>query len=41
MADEAVELLRSKGYRAERIDLGVPEWRELGFPVHVAGQEVG
>jgi rhodanese-related sulfurtransferase/biotin operon repressor len=33
MAIEAVELLRAKGYQATRMDLGVPEWRELGFPI--------
>jgi rhodanese-related sulfurtransferase len=33
MAIEAVELLRAKGYQATRLNLGVPEWRELGFPI--------
>ena len=40
MATEAVELLRGKGYRATRIDLGVPEWRKMGFPIEVTSQEV-
>jgi rhodanese-related sulfurtransferase/predicted transcriptional regulator len=40
MATEAVELLRGKGYRATRIDLGVPEWRKMGFPIEVTKQEV-
>lgn len=39
MATEAVELLREKGYRATRLDLGVPEWREQGFPIEVTNQE--
>ena len=39
MATEAVELLRKKGYRASRLDLGVPEWREEGFPIEVTNQE--
>jgi rhodanese-related sulfurtransferase/predicted transcriptional regulator len=39
MATEAVELLRGKGYRATRVDLGVPEWRKMGFPIEVTGQE--
>jgi rhodanese-related sulfurtransferase/biotin operon repressor len=39
MATEAVELLRKKGYRATRLDLGVPEWREEGFPIEVTNQE--
>ena len=39
MATEAVELLRGKGYRATRIDLGVPEWRKMGFPIEVTSQE--
>ena len=35
MATEAVELLRKKGYRASRLDFGVSEWREHGFPIEV------
>jgi rhodanese-related sulfurtransferase len=38
MATDAVSLLRSKGYRAARIDLGVPEWREMGFSIEVTKQ---
>jgi rhodanese-related sulfurtransferase len=41
MATEAVNLLRRKGYRAEHIDLGVPEWRDLGFPIEVTKREAG
>jgi rhodanese-related sulfurtransferase len=40
MATEAVSLLRAKGYRAARIDLGVPEWQEMGFPIEVTKREV-
>lgn len=40
LAVEAVKLLRAKGFRAVRMELGVPEWRAEGFPVTV-GQEPG
>lgn len=33
-ADEAVTLLRSHGFAARRLDVGVPEWRRLGLPVN-------
>jgi rhodanese-related sulfurtransferase len=39
MATEAATFLRRKGYRAERIDLGVPEWRDLGFPIEITKRE--
>jgi len=39
MATEAVELLRRNGYRATRVDLGVPEWHKMGFPIEVTTQE--
>lgn len=32
-ADEAIALLRAQGYRARRLQEGVPEWRALGLPV--------
>ena len=32
-ADQAVEILRSKGRRARRLLEGFPEWRSAGFPV--------
>lgn len=32
-ADEAVTLLRSYGFAARRLDVGVPEWRHLGLSV--------
>jgi rhodanese-related sulfurtransferase len=40
MASEAVEYLRARGLRATRVELGVPEWQELGFPIEIAGPEV-
>lgn len=33
MAIEAVELLRKKGFRAQRMEQGVVEWRARGLPV--------
>jgi rhodanese-related sulfurtransferase len=33
MAIEAVELLRKKGYRAQRMEQGVPDWRARGWRV--------
>ncbi|MBI4473066.1 MAG: metalloregulator ArsR/SmtB family transcription factor [Acidobacteria bacterium] len=41
MAVQAVEFLRAKGYQATRVDLGVPEWRELGFPIETTAKELG
>lgn len=35
-ADDAVRTLRRKGYRAERLEDGFPEWRDAGFPVAAA-----
>jgi rhodanese-related sulfurtransferase len=32
-ADEAVRLLRARGLRARRLDVGFPEWRRAGLPV--------
>ncbi len=32
-ADEAVELLRTNGYNARRLEQGLPDWRALGLPV--------
>jgi rhodanese-related sulfurtransferase len=34
-ADEAVTLLRARGYHAHRLEQGVPEWRTLGLPVEI------
>jgi ArsR family transcriptional regulator len=33
MALEAVALLRARGFRATRLDEGVPDWRARGLPV--------
>jgi rhodanese-related sulfurtransferase len=38
LAGEAVRLLKAKGFRATRLEDGVPEWRAQGFPVAV-GEE--
>jgi rhodanese-related sulfurtransferase len=35
-ADEAVRLLRARGLRARRLDVGFPEWRSAGLPVEMA-----
>jgi rhodanese-related sulfurtransferase len=32
-ADDAVRLLRSRGLKARRLDVGFPEWRRAGLPV--------
>ena len=32
-ADDAVRLLRERGLRARRLDVGLPEWRRAGRPV--------
>jgi rhodanese-related sulfurtransferase len=39
-ADRAVEILRSKGRRAQRLLEGFPEWKAAGFPV-ATGEEHG
>lgn len=36
MSFDAVELLRAKGYKARRLDGGLPEWRSAGLPVESA-----
>ncbi len=38
LAPQAVERLRSKGFKARRLDDGMPEWRLAGFPVAVGGE---
>lgn len=35
-ADDAVRLLRDRGLKARRLDVGYPEWRRAGRPVEVA-----
>ena len=37
-ADRAVEILRAKGRRAQRLLEGFPEWKAAGFPVEVSTQ---
>ncbi len=32
-ADDAVRILRARGLRARRLDVGFPEWRRAGLPV--------
>jgi rhodanese-related sulfurtransferase len=38
LAAQAVKMLRTKGFRAVRLEDGIPEWRAQGFSV-VAGEE--
>lgn len=38
MAVEAVELLRRKGFKAVRLEEGVPDWRARGLSVEVGGE---
>jgi rhodanese-related sulfurtransferase/DNA-binding transcriptional ArsR family regulator len=35
LAVEAAELLRSRGLRVRRLDVGLPDWERLGLPVEV------
>src|SRR5437870_3717895 len=35
-ADDAVRLLRARGRKARRLDVGFPEWRRAGLPVATA-----
>ena len=37
-ADDAVRLLRARGLKARRLDVGFPEWRRAGLPVEVASE---
>lgn len=32
-ADDAVRLLQERGLKAQRLDVGLPEWRRAGYPV--------
>ena len=34
-ADDAVRLLRERGLKARRLDVGFPEWRHAGLPVEI------
>jgi ArsR family transcriptional regulator len=33
LAQEAVRILRARGYKAARLEDGVAEWRKAGMPV--------
>ena len=35
-AHDAVRLLRSRGLKARRLDVGFPEWQRAGLPVEIA-----
>jgi rhodanese-related sulfurtransferase len=35
-ADDAVRLLRARGLKASRLDVGFPEWRRAGLPVETS-----
>jgi len=35
-ADDAVRLLRERGLKARRLDVGYPEWHRAGLPVEIA-----
>jgi rhodanese-related sulfurtransferase len=36
-ADDAVRLLRARGLKARRLDVGFPEWQRAGLPVEITG----
>src|SRR5262245_25488737 len=36
-ADDAVRLLRGRGLKARRLDVGYPEWRRAGLPIETTG----
>lgn len=40
-ADEAVRLLMARGYRAQRLEIGYPEWKMLGLPIETAANLAG
>jgi rhodanese-related sulfurtransferase/DNA-binding HxlR family transcriptional regulator len=35
-ADDAVRLLRERGLKARRLDVGFPEWQRAGLPIEIA-----
>lgn len=39
LAVEVVGILRARGFRAVRLEEGVPDWRAMGFPVAVGPEE--
>jgi rhodanese-related sulfurtransferase/DNA-binding HxlR family transcriptional regulator len=40
-ADDAVRLLRRRGFEARRLEEGFPEWRRAGLPVAVGARTAG
>lgn len=40
-ADEAIRLLQARGFRAQRLDIGFPEWRLAGLPIDMVGAAGG
>ena len=38
-ADDAVRLLRERGFRARRLDSGYPEWQRAGLPTDRSPKE--
>jgi rhodanese-related sulfurtransferase len=38
-ADDAVRLLRDRGFKARRLDAGFPEWARADLPIDAAGRE--
>jgi rhodanese-related sulfurtransferase len=38
-ADDAVRLLRRRGFKARRLDTGFPEWSRAGLPVETSADE--
>ena len=39
LAFEAVKLLRKRGFKARRLEAGLPEWRTKGFPVETVADQ--
>jgi rhodanese-related sulfurtransferase len=37
-ADQAVQTLTRRGYRARRLEIGFPDWRAAGLPVSASGE---
>jgi rhodanese-related sulfurtransferase/DNA-binding transcriptional ArsR family regulator len=38
-ADDAVRLMRARGLKARRLDVGFPEWRRAGLPIEITNRE--
>lgn len=39
LAIDAVKILRARGFRAVRMDEGIPEWKARGLPVEISSSE--